>query len=191
MTANSPYSIRSNLPHEIRDIDGRLETYLKDRQELKAPGVPGFAMKMISNHAIHAARDALDIDVLSELARCWSVAIELRQVGRESREQPDKETTIYFDRHKVMSAMHPEVEVLGPVCFRISGRFTLELSVEIRTASIKVKNGYVIEVGRCEAAFGCVLKFDEYPLHTPLKPRPIGLVEPHKLASPGWEVGRG
>lgn len=188
MNAESECTIRSLLPDELQDADEALARHLRAQQEGADANVPGFVLNLMRDRAIEAARDSLDVDLFSTLARGWSGALELREIGIESRRKPEQEKTVFFGRHSLVAAVYPIVEVHWMRSRTFALKFTLELKAEFKFAGISVKNGHIVAVGASECDVETRLLFGKSPLHPKVKTPPRHLTNAHTLVQPGWRI---
>jgi hypothetical protein len=66
--------------------------------------------------------------------------------------------------------------------------FTLRLTATLRAARLVIRDGCIIEIGRCDGSVSAQLKYGDIPLHDKLKSKDLPLIPGRPLPPPGVKV---
>jgi hypothetical protein len=168
MTDSSGVTICDLLPSTFRQVDVALQRERATNVDLAKANLP-------------------DCDVFDILAQAWAKARELHEFADEAKHPPGEVSTMFLGEHALTGDVHPTVTVaVGPA--RFSLRFTLELEAAFRMAELTIKNKHITELGKCDCEVSAVLKYDDVPLHEPLKSKQVNLTSSMVFAAPGVPI---
>ena len=136
-----------------------------------------------------AIAGALDVDVFEILAGAWAKARELHEYSTAAGKHPAGETsTVFLGEHELAAELHPTVELTFAAVSHVSLKFTLHLAARLRAAQLTIRNGHIIEIGRCDGSVSAQLKYGETPLHDELKSKDLPLIPSLPLPEPGVRI---
>jgi hypothetical protein len=184
------------LPNKFDRMEEAVDSELASDPELSQNRWPRMVRRMIATKATQAVLDALNQSVLLILPGAWARAPELGEYSDPALHPSDEETIVHLGEHKFVSDYTPLVNVR---IFKIDIpllMFKLIFSAEVRGASIKIRNGHIVEIGECDCAVEAELKHIVGPVNKPietvfhakLKSREIKLIDGFKLTAPGVAI---
>jgi len=196
MTSNAAAcTVSELLPSKFEQMEEAVEGEIASDPELAQNRWPRIVNRLIATKATQAVLGALNQSVLMVLPGAWARAPELSEYSDTSKYPPDEETTLYLGEHKLAADYEPVVNVR---IFNIEKRlltFKLILSFQVRSASMKIRNGHIVSIGECDCAVEAELKHlvggnpgVESVFHVKLKSRELKLVEALELTAPGVPI---
>jgi hypothetical protein len=128
--------------------------------------VPKGALALIRRQVADAALEVLDIPFSDVLTGAWSRYSELMQAAQLTRADPGRREDVVLAEHTVTSEHHPHVDVLVDDTLVASVRMQVELVCTVRTLTVAVERGAIVEVGSGSAHVAVSVGTDEVPLWT-------------------------
>ena len=194
MTSNAEAcTVTDLLPRKFDNMEAAVDAQIAADPELSRKRLPGMVHRMIAKRATNAILGALNKSVLLILPAAWSRAPELAEYSDETKHPAGEETTLFLGEHKFEIDYKPILNVRILTFEKPLLKFKLILSSQVHAASITIKNGHIVSIGKCDCAIEAELKHaldendpkSESPFHLKLKSRELQLVDAYELKSPG------
>ena len=182
--SDSGVTVTGLLPDTFKNMESAVKNELSKDTAL---GVAGKLWGLIGSAATDAIRNRLNFDVVDLLGCGWVVARELHEY-KDPQKHPANETSIvYLGQHKMKTNIHPVVILtLGPI--RREVPFTLELTAQVNSVALLIRNGHITGAGTGDCFVKAQLKLRDIPLHEPIKSRKVTLPGRHDFQAPGITI---
>lgn len=181
-------TLRDLLPTEFKRMDEVVKSELH-RDSALQKAFPTALTGVVADKAAGAVLGVLNIDVFGLLAGAWAMARELHPYSTAAGKHPPDETaTLFLGEHELAAELHPSVELTFGAIGHFSLKFTLKLAARLRAAQLTIRNGHIIEIGRCDGSVSAQLKYGETPLHDELKSKDLPLIPSLPLPEPGVRI---
>lgn len=191
-TSAEACAVTDLLPRKFDNMGAAVDEQIAADPELSRKRLPGMVHRMIAKRATNAILAALNKSVLLILPGAWSRAPELAEYADETKHPPGEETTLFLGEHKFEIDYKPILNVRILTFQKPLLKFKLILSAQVRSASITIRDGYIVSIGECDCAIEAELKHiigetdppKETNFHLKLKSRDLQLVDGLELKSP-------
>ena len=135
-----------------------------------------------------ALRDALaDYDWLDAVAGVWSTAVQLREIGRETRDAGTRKA-YPLGKHPVSLDLHPVVTLTCGLLAFPALRFTVKLVAEVQSAILIVAKGRLSAVDVADLSLSATLFYGTHRL-AKLASKKVAMTTPYPLPGEGWAIG--
>jgi hypothetical protein len=182
-------TVRDLLPTKFKRMDEVVEDELRRDGALRAARYPNGLNVVVADRATNAVAEVLDIDVFEILAGAWAKARELHEYSTSVGKHSSEETaTLFLGEHELSADLHPKVELTFGSVSHVSLAFTLRLTATLRAARLVIRDGCIIEIGRCDGSVSAQLKYGDIPLHDKLKSKDLPLIPGGPLPPPGVRI---
>lgn len=126
------------------------------------------------------------LDLVWVIARAWSAAIEVRQLGRDTAKDGSTRK-LKLGHHPLTVDLHPVVTVNVAAAPLPELRFTLRLEADIAWAVLLITNGVLTSIEKASLTINVTLLYDTVVLKGPLS-KEWSLLEPHAFADGGYRL---
>jgi hypothetical protein len=176
------------LPSHLTNIDEAVKEAMAEDQDIARGKVPSFVGGVIAKRTSEAIRGALDLDVFRVLAAAWAKAQELHEYADPGKHPSGEVSTLFLGEHNLTCELHPVIEIGVGAIGKMTLRFDLTLTANIRAVELTLQNARIVQLGRCEGQVGGALSYRGARLHQPLKSRALTLLSSWDLPAPGLAI---
>ena len=163
------------------------EVVRNDLPKDAAIGVASGLWAFIESTATNTIRNSLNFDVVELLGWGWMTARELHEYKDPNKHPPGENSIVTLGEHKMTTELYPVLTLtIGPMSHKI--HFTLELTAQINSVALSIRNGHITGLGTGDCFVEAQLKWRKIPLHNPMQTRKVTLPGHHDFQAPGLEI---
>ena len=143
---------------------------------------------LVRDTALNGLRNCLEgLDPVECIARGWSTAVEIRNLGKLTRATPGLEKELALAKHVMSVAVHPLVTIHCDPIALPTLRFTLQMDAAVEGAVLLIRDGKVAALEAAQMRPSATLSYSDREIKK-LKMKPIEFSTPYHFADGGLEI---